>query len=122
MRRSWPALLVIAVVAGCGGDAQPAHGGDRAAAKPRAAAGKPPRPVGSRRAHWPRRIPCPPDAANCRSARGSVIYVEAVDPDGDGDAHLVLASSDSVTGPGIAVIDVEKPLRPHPLPRLGDLV
>jgi hypothetical protein len=45
-----------------------------------------------------------------------------VDPDGDGDAHFVLASRQSVTLPGITVIDVEKNLRPHPLPGLGDRV
>jgi hypothetical protein len=67
-------------------------------------------------------VPCPQDAQNCRSARGTVIYVEAVDPDGDGDAHFVLASSDSVTAPGLTVIDCEKPLRPHPLPRIGDRI
>jgi hypothetical protein len=31
----------------------------------------------------------------------------------------VLASSDSVTTPGISVIDVEKALRPNPLPATG---
>jgi hypothetical protein len=51
-----------------------------------------------------------------------VIYVEAVDPDGDGDAHLVLTSAANVTGAGLTVIDVEKALRPHPLPRVGDRV
>jgi hypothetical protein len=48
-----------------------------------------------------------------------VIYVEAHDPDGDGDAHFVLASRDSVTAPGISVIDVEKALRPDRLPAVG---
>ena len=65
---------------------------------------------------------CPAGAANCRSASGRIIYVEAVDPDGDGDAHFVLLSDDSVTGPGISVIDVERQLRPHPLPGIGDEV
>jgi hypothetical protein len=51
-----------------------------------------------------------------------VIYVEAVDPDGDGDAHFVLASEDDVTGPGLSVIDVEKELRPRRLPGIGDWV
>jgi hypothetical protein len=51
-----------------------------------------------------------------------VIAVEAVDPDGDGDAHLVLASPEDVTAPGISVIDVARELRPHPLPRAGDAV
>jgi hypothetical protein len=65
---------------------------------------------------------CPAEAANCESATGRVIYVEAVDPDGDGDAHFVLESAESVTGPGISVIDVRRDLRPNPLPRPGDLV
>jgi hypothetical protein len=51
-----------------------------------------------------------------------VIYVERVDPDGDGDAHFVLASRQAITAPGISVIDVRKDLRPDPLPGLGDLV
>jgi hypothetical protein len=45
-----------------------------------------------------------------------------VDPDGDGDAHLVLTSAASITGPGLTVIDIEKELRPKPLPRVGDRV
>jgi hypothetical protein len=63
---------------------------------------------------------CPPEAGNCRSATGRVLYVERVDPDGDGDAHFVLASRDSITGPGITVIDVKRSLRPSPLPGRGD--
>jgi hypothetical protein len=63
---------------------------------------------------------CPPGAGNCRAATGRVIYVERVDPDGDGDAHFVLASRDSITGPGISVIDVKRSLRPSPLPGRGD--
>lgn len=63
---------------------------------------------------------CPPGAGNCRTASGRVIYVERVDPDGDGDAHFVLASRQSITGPGISVIDVKQSLRPSPLPGRGD--
>jgi hypothetical protein len=108
-------------MAGCGADTEPEP---HAAAPKSRAAGKPPPPATRKppRVRWPRRVPCPPAAANCRSARGTVIYVEAVDPDGDGDAHLVLTSADDVTGAGLAVIDVEKALRPHPLPRVGDRV
>jgi len=51
-----------------------------------------------------------------------VTYVEAVDRDGDGDAHLVLVSRQGVTAPGISVIDVPRDLRPRPLPRIGDRV
>ena len=63
---------------------------------------------------------CPADLDNCRSASGRIVYVERVDPDGDGDAHFVLASRQSITFPGISVIDVRKDLRPHPLPGPGD--
>ena len=71
---------------------------------------------------WPKRPRCPADASNCASARGTIVYVEAVDPDGDGDAHFVLTSDESITLPGITVIDVEKNMRPHPLPAIGDRV
>jgi hypothetical protein len=67
-----------------------------------------------------RRAICPPGAENCRSATGRVLYVERVDPDGDGDAHFVLASRQSITAPGISVIDVKRSLRPSPLPGPGD--
>jgi len=65
---------------------------------------------------------CPPDATNCSRASGQIIYVERVDPDGDGDAHFVLASAASITAPGLSVIDVAAGLRPDPLPRPGDLL
>ncbi|MBA2241244.1 MAG: hypothetical protein H0W09_08420, partial [Solirubrobacterales bacterium] len=66
--------------------------------------------------------PCPREAENCAVATGTVIYVERVDPDGDGDAHFVLASQQSITAPGISVIDVRAELRPDPLPRPGDAI
>jgi hypothetical protein len=59
---------------------------------------------------------------SCRSATGRIVYVEAVDPDGDGDAHFVLLSDESITAPGISVIDVARELRPRPLPEPGDLL
>ncbi len=34
----------------------------------------------------------------------------------------MLASDAAITGPGISVIDVERELRPHPLPGPGDLL
>jgi hypothetical protein len=63
---------------------------------------------------------CPAGLANCRSASGRILYVERVDPDGDGDAHFVLVSRQGVTAPGISVIDVRRSLRPSPLPGPGD--
>jgi hypothetical protein len=66
---------------------------------------------------------CPAElGSNCVVASGRVVYVEAVDPDGDGDAHFVTASGSSVTGPGITIFDVRTDLRPDPLPGVGDLV
>jgi hypothetical protein len=63
---------------------------------------------------------CPQGLPGCRIATGRIAYVEAVDPDGDGDAHFVLFSADSVTSPGISVVDVRGDLRPDPLPGAGD--
>ena len=60
-----------------------------------------------------------PGRANCETASGTVLYVERVDPDGDGDAHFVLASGDSITAPGISMIDVRTDLRPIRYPALA---
>jgi hypothetical protein len=100
-------LGALAVLSGCGDDesdaprtAEPSH---------------PVRPVETRQpvAH------CPSDLSGCRTATGRILYVERVDPDGDGDAHFVLASREGITAPGISVIDVRRDLRPHPLPGAG---
>ena len=101
------ALIPALVLAGCGGDAPPA-----AKPRPKTAHAEPPK-----RVHCPRTAP-----PSCRSALGRVLYVEAVDPDGDGDAHFVLASRPGISGPGITSIDVERTLRPRRLPRVGDWV
>ena len=68
-----------------------------------------------------RRARCPAGLDGCRAVTGRVIYVEAVDPDGDGDAHYVLAGG-SVTLPGVSVVDVRPGLRPRRLPRPGERV
>jgi hypothetical protein len=66
---------------------------------------------------------CPPEAgAGCRAAEGRIVYVEAVDPDGDGDAHFVIADGGSITLPGLTAIDVRRGLRPQPLPGTGALI
>ena len=65
---------------------------------------------------------CEPGGSNCAEAAGKIVYVERIDPDGDGDAHFVLLDSPGVSGPGISVIDVAAGLRPEPLPRPGDLL
>jgi hypothetical protein len=65
---------------------------------------------------------CPPGHPACREAEGRIVYVERVDPDGDGDAHFVIADPQGITLPGLTAIDVRKGLRPHPLPGPGDLI
>lgn len=65
---------------------------------------------------------CPPEVPECAETEGRIVYVEAVDPDGDGDAHFVIVDAQSITLPGFTAIDLEKSLRPDPLPGVGDLV
>ena len=101
-------FLVLLALAGCGSGSDDEAPVSTPAAKP-----APPKLV---KAH------CAPSLANCKAASGVVTYVEAVDSDGDGDAHFVLASRDSITLPGITVIDCKKSLRPDPLPRVGDRI
>jgi hypothetical protein len=59
------------------------------------------------------------DNPRCREASGRVLYVEAVDPDGDGDMHLVLASRQSLTWPGITVLVIPRAKSPASVPRFG---
>ena len=109
-RRAAP-LAVALLLAGCGGDSPSAEPAEPAppTERPRAQ-----RPVPLEPAR------CPAGLMDCRTASGRILYVERVDPDGDGDAHFVLASRDSITGPGISTIAVVRSLRPHPLPAPGD--
>ena len=65
---------------------------------------------------------CPAGLPSCRSADGVIVYVERVDPDGDGDAHFVIVDGQGITLPGLTAIDVRRGLRPHPLPGVGELV
>jgi hypothetical protein len=65
---------------------------------------------------------CPPELPSCRTTEGRIVYVERVDPDGDGDAHFVVIDSQGITLPGLTAIDVRKGLRPHPLPGIGGLI
>jgi hypothetical protein len=68
-----------------------------------------------------RRVRCPDGVAGCRAVRGTVVYVERVDPDGDGDLHVVLDAG-SVTLPGMTAVDVAPDLRPRRDPSVGDRV
>lgn len=102
-------LVATALLAvGCSDDSEPAEPRKQ---RPGSEAALPERPGPRAR--------CPTDLAGCRTASGRILHVERVDPDGDGDAHFVLASREAVTAPGISVIDVRSDLRPHPLPGPG---
>jgi hypothetical protein len=109
------AACALAALAGCGGSS---------------GAGPPTtEPPATTRAQEPRREPprepnverarCPAGAGNCAAATGRIIYVEEVDPDGDGDLHLVVLGGD-VTFPGVSVLDIRRDLRPRRTPRTGD--
>jgi hypothetical protein len=112
-------LALCALVPGCSSDEE--RGEPARADEARAEPAGPERPHPARRSSAPlRRASCPPDLANCSSAAGRILYVERVDPDGDGDAHFVLLSREGITAPGISVIDVKRALRPRPLPVPGD--
>jgi hypothetical protein len=63
---------------------------------------------------------CPDGVAGCREISGRVVFVESVDPDGDGDLHVVLAGDDGLSGPGITAVDIAPALRPRRDPRVGD--
>ncbi|HET7120753.1 MAG TPA: hypothetical protein VFI17_05835 [Solirubrobacterales bacterium] len=65
---------------------------------------------------------CPPGHPACRVTEGRIVYVERVDPDGDGDAHFVVVDPQGITLPGLTAIDVRRGLRPHPLPGPGELI
>lgn len=117
--------LLLAGVVGCGGaddGARDAAGGEepkvieRSVLKPRD------RPAKAKAKVRVKSSRCPSGHPSCRSAAGEIIYVERVDPDGDGDAHFVLRDPRGITLPGITVIDVRKGLRPHPLPGIGETI
>lgn len=107
-------MVIGAAVAGCGGDDESQV--RREPTRPVTEEPPPREPPGAPL----RRATCPPDLENCRAAAGRIVFVERVDPDGDGDAHFVLAGADSVTTPGVTVVDVRRDLRPRPLPGPGD--
>jgi hypothetical protein len=65
---------------------------------------------------------CPPGHPACRTTEGRIVYVERVDPDGDGDAHFVIRDPQGITLPGLTAIDVRAGLRPTPLPGGGDRI
>ena len=87
----------------------------------RGPAARAPEPTATPRARrplpWPR---CPEGVSQCASTRGRIMFVERVDPDGDGDLHVVVADRRGVTLRGLTAIDVSRKLRPRRDPRVGD--
>jgi hypothetical protein len=76
----------------------------------------------SRRAADAGGLALPAGTPACRTTEGRIVYVERVDPDGDGDAHFVVLDPQGITLPGLTAIDVRAGLRPRPLPGLGERV
>ncbi len=101
-------------VAACGED-EPQRAEPRAAAPSATSA-----PTPKARRDVPR-ARCPEGVPGCRAVRGTIVFVEGVDPDGDGDLHVVLRGG-SVTGPGLTAVDVAAERRPRRDPRVGDRV
>ena len=62
------------------------------------------------------------DGPACREVSGRIVYIEREDPDGDGDAHLVLVGRSSVTKRFISIIKIGRPTRPRRLPGWGSWV
>ena len=113
------ALGAALPLAGCGGWPEPETAERR---EPQRRPGQEPAREPTPRPQTVEPARCPAEVAECAEAEGRVVYVEAVDPDGDGDAHFVILDAQSITLPGFTAIDVEKSLRPEPLPGVGDLV
>jgi len=117
-------LLIAVALLLAGGGVWASAEADRAAPP---AGELPPSPVRTRTPE-PRRaaspLPassCPVGVPACRSVAGRVLFVEAVDLDGDGDLHVILAGG-GVSGPGVTAVDVKPSLRPRSAPRVGDRV
>lgn len=116
------AAALLALAGGCGGGGETTAGtapdsvsGEESVTRQEPAGrGRPSASVAP--SHCPRGLP------SCRTARGRIVYVERVDPDGDGDAHFVVADRQGITLPGLTAIDVRKGLRPRPLPGPGELI
>ena len=103
--RTAAAVAALAALGGCGGG-----GGDDPATSVAADA----EPLTPSR--------CPSGVPACRTAEGPIVFVERVDPDGDGDAHFVIADPRGISLPGITAIDVRRGLRPNPLPGIGERI
>jgi hypothetical protein len=113
-------LVTVMTTAGCGGSDSPSPtpSPETGSAPRKGTGGKDDRPAGAELV--PAR--CPDSSGNCRAATGSVVYVESVDPDGDGDLHVVILDASSLSAPGVTVLDVSRELRPDRDPVVGDPV
>ena len=111
---------LLAAVAGCGEASDTTEGGAPPPQAVERSPAKEHRDKPSAEKVAPSR--CQPGLPSCRTTEGRIVYVERVDPDGDGDAHFVVVDSQGITLPGLSAIDVRKGLRPHPLPGPGDLI
>lgn len=112
------ALIVLTLASGCGGTGDAPEPRSESSAAERPAPRERPKEVAEAVAA----SHCSPDLPSCRTVEGRIVYVERVDPDGDGDAHFVVADPQGITLPGLTAIDVRKGLRPDPLPGPGDLI
>jgi hypothetical protein len=106
--------LALAILAGCGSGDDGVPGTQPSPPEPRPGRSAEPATVPPSR--------CPAGLPECCETEGRIVYVERVDPDGDGDAHFVIADPQGITLPGLTAIDVRKGLRPRPLPGPGDLI
>jgi hypothetical protein len=113
-RRALAAVVIVAaLLAGCGG--APEKPRSSATPTPDATPTATPRPQRALK-----RPPCRAEVPDCSSASGRIVYVERVDPDGDGDLHVVVSDRRGVTLRGLTAIDVSKDLRPKRDPRVGE--
>jgi len=115
------ALLALTFLAGCGsGDPSTREQETPKPQKPVHSQGF--RGLGDRVAETVEPSHCPAGHPACRETVGRIVYVERIDADGDGDAHFVIRDPQGITLRGLTAIDVRAGLRPHPLPRPGDLI
>ncbi len=122
MRAVLVALAGLLLLAGCGTESSSDGGGEAVVAGRSRVAERAPAPEERPAPETVAPSHCPPGLPSCRTTAGRIVYVERVDPDGDGDAHFVVTDRQGITLPGLTAIDVRKGLRPHPLPGPGDLI
>jgi hypothetical protein len=111
-------VALVCVVPGCGGDGDTTSTGAPSEADVRSARQEAEAFAGQTVAP----SQCPANLPGCRTTEGRIVYVERVDPDGDGDAHFVIADPQGITLRGLTAIDVREGLRPQPLPGVGELI